>query len=682
MLQTPPADLAPLWLDQREFCALDSGGQGLRPLLQLWRNWVRTPGRCQRLHLVWLVEDAATAQAALQQLQPAADPLAGSDDLGDAKTDPALLALLQATWPPLTPNLHPLDLQPGRVQLLLALGPLQRLLPRLHLQAHWLWLRAARVQPAPQRLRVLKALGRLAMPGARALAHATDAPALAELRTAGFVPDPSAPPGHLRAQRPTSRRAGTALAWHAGAPPRTALVIGAGLAGAAVAQALAQLGLQVQVLDRHARPAAETSGNPAALFHGTVNPDDGPHARLFRAAALLAQRSGLPAASTACGLLRLQPAQDGADPVPAMRRLMQRLGLPADYVQALDARQASALAGLRLGSAAWFYPGGGWTDPAAWVRQALAQPGVHFQGGVAVQRLQPAADGWQAQDAEGQVLAQADVLVLANAADSPRLLQALDPALRWPLRQTRGQITQLQHPGPALRCALAGDGYALPLGTGGALLCGATRQAVALADRPGPFTLQAGPGTSSGTSSASADQVPSEDEHAHNLGRLARLTGLQPSPGTALHGRVGYRLHSDNRLPIAGAVPRSVKAVSALGLAPGAAGLPQRDQARHWPRWPGLFVSTALGARGATLAPLLGRLVAAQACAAPWPLERDLADAVDPARWMLREARGPQQGPPGQQERGPKAAPPAPAPGPQAPAPPAQDAGCAGSLPA
>ena len=63
------------------------------------------------------------------------------------------------------------------------------------------------------------------------------------------------------------------------------------------------------------------------------------------------------------------------------------------------------------------------------------------------------------------------------------------------------------------------------------------------------------------------------------------------------------------------------------------------DQVRLLPREPGLFVLTALGARGLTLAPLLGRLVAAQATGTPWPLEQGLADAVDPARWIVRAAR-------------------------------------------
>jgi tRNA 5-methylaminomethyl-2-thiouridine biosynthesis bifunctional protein len=63
------------------------------------------------------------------------------------------------------------------------------------------------------------------------------------------------------------------------------------------------------------------------------------------------------------------------------------------------------------------------------------------------------------------------------------------------------------------------------------------------------------------------------------------------------------------------------------------------DRLRAVPRWPGLFVLTALGSRGITLAPLMGELVAAQVAGTPWPLERSLADAVDPARWILRAAR-------------------------------------------
>jgi tRNA 5-methylaminomethyl-2-thiouridine biosynthesis bifunctional protein len=36
---------------------------------------------------------------------------------------------------------------------------------------------------------------------------------------------------------------------------------------------------------------------------------------------------------------------------------------------------------------------------------------------------------------------------------------------------------------------------------------------------------------------------------------------------------------------------------------------------------------------------LLGELIAAQIVGDPWPLEQDLVDAIDPARFSVRQAR-------------------------------------------
>jgi tRNA 5-methylaminomethyl-2-thiouridine biosynthesis bifunctional protein len=62
----------------------------------------------------------------------------------------------------------------------------------------------------------------------------------------------------------------------------------------------------------------------------------------------------------------------------------------------------------------------------------------------------------------------------------------------------------------------------------------------------------------------------------------------------------------------------------------------RRDAPRLFPRQPGLYLLTGLGSRGLTSAALAGELIAAQIAGAPWPLEADLVDAVDPARLLLR----------------------------------------------
>ena len=54
---------------------------------------------------------------------------------------------------------------------------------------------------------------------------------------------------------------------------QTALVIGAGLAGCAIAQALAKRGYHCRVFDQHETIAASTSALPAAVIRPAINGD-------------------------------------------------------------------------------------------------------------------------------------------------------------------------------------------------------------------------------------------------------------------------------------------------------------------------------------------------------------------------------------------------------------------------
>lgn len=592
------------WAGRAAFTVLETGFGLGHNFLATWDAWRHDPARCERLFFV-SVERHPLTTTDLQRAHT-------------ASTLPELASALLQAWPPPTPNLHLLHFEGGRVQLLLALGDIAALLPTLRLQADAFFLDgfAPARNPAMWQPRVIKALAALAAPGATLATWSAASALRADLASAGFAPRLAPGFGGKReitladwAPRFTPQRPPSAAA--AGGE---ALVVGAGLAGAATAQALARLGWQVQVFDRHPAPAAETSGNPGGLFHGTLNAADGPYARLFRSAALLARTDyaaaiadgGVP--GSADGLLRLLQANGGP---AAMQALLQGLGLPPAYVEALSAEAASAHAGLTLAHPAWHYPGGGWVSPAAWTRHALSAPGITFIGGIEVHSIARHGDNWQLRDGTGRVLARAPTLVLANAAAAARLLAPLGHA-PWPLRHSRGQVTHWVG-ATALRLPVAGDGYAIPLqgpGLPTGLLCGATREA--------------------GEPAVTGALPPLRDaDHRHNLQRLHRLTGLvAPTDAALWHGRAGWRLHTDDRLPIVGAMP----------LAQLPAGLRQ-DQARLLPRERGLFVLTALGARGLTLAPLLARLVAAQAGGTPWPLEQDLADAVDPARWTVRAAR-------------------------------------------
>jgi tRNA 5-methylaminomethyl-2-thiouridine biosynthesis bifunctional protein len=584
------------WAARERFVVLETGFGLGNNFIATWHAWQQDAQRCRQLVYVSIERHPPTL-ADLARVH-ADSPL------------PALAAALLAAWPPATPDLHVLDFEGGRVRLLLALGDVAAWLPELSLQADAFYLDgfAPARNPAMWDRRVLKAVGRLAAPGATAATWSVARDLREGLTSAGF--EVSLRPGiggkrettqALFAPRYAPRHAQRQAIATPAPTGRTAIVVGAGLAGAAVAQALAAEGWSVDVLDRRATPAAETSGNAAGLFHGTVHGEDGPHARLLRAAALHAERTlrpliaaGLPGQLQ--GLLRLDTR-----PQAALQALIDRQQLPAAYVQALDAATASAHAGVTLPGSAWFYAGGGWVAPTALVGHWLQAPGVRFRGGCDVHTLEATALGWCLRDATGRAIAEAAVVVLANAADAMRLLGAA-----WPLRRLRGQVSGWDGPGTALKLPtlpIAGDGYALPL-AGGGLLCGAT-------------------------SEESDDSHLRLADHRQNFERLQRLTGLlPPADASRWRGRVGWRVQADDKQPVAGAVPLA-------RLPEGWRG----DQVRLWPRCAGLYVCTALGGRGITWAPLLGRLLAAQIAGAPLPLQQSGVEAIDPARWQVRAAR-------------------------------------------
>lgn len=469
---------------------------------------------------------------------------------------------------------------------------------------------------------LLRHLGRLATPQATLWTRRMGPAVQAELARHGFVTDPTAPssagPG-TRARFAPRFTPPAPLAFrppHVG--PRHALVVGAGLAGCAAAWALSRQGWASTVLDRQAEPALETSGNPGGLVHGTFNAPDSLHARWFRAAARLMARLAAPAIAAGTvagdlrGFVRLEPRLDAAQAAAQLARV----DLPADYLHWLSTAQAQAHTGLPLDSGGWCYPQGGWLSPRDWSRWLLAQAVsrglASFRGDTAVAAIRRVPGGpWQALDAQGRVLAEAPVVVLATAHAVDTLLAP--HARPTGLQAVRGQTTLLAADTPGLRpprSALSGQGYGLTL-PDGRVLIGATSQ-------PGD-----------------PDPQVRADDHRHNLARAARLglcpATLTPDDAAVLSGRVGWRATSPDRLPLIG--PPLDPA------APGRSdqrGRTRQASLRQQPRCHGadhgLYVFAGLGSRGLTSAALGAQVLAAWVSGAPFPVEATLLDALDPAR--------------------------------------------------
>ena len=271
------------WAGQQRFVVLETGFGLGNNFLATWAAWAADLERCERL--VFISIEKHPLEAADLQRAHATSEL------------PELTAQLLAAWPPLTPNLHRLSFEAGRVQLLLCLGDVHLWLRELVAQVDAFYLDgfSPALNPAMWDRHALKALARHAAPDATAASWSVAPEVRAGLLAAGFPNE---------RQRGFSNKGGMCVARFAPHRPlqrpagreplapdaREALIVGAGLAGAACAWALAQQGIACTLLEGRAGSAQSSSGNPVGLFHGTLNPDDGMHARFNRAAALETER--------------------------------------------------------------------------------------------------------------------------------------------------------------------------------------------------------------------------------------------------------------------------------------------------------------------------------------------------------------------------------------------------------
>ena len=593
------------WQGREEFTILETGFGLGNNFLATWAAWRSDPRRPRRLYFISIEKH----------------PLR-RDDLARVHhqhPEPVLAAELIAHWPALTPNLHRLSFDGGQVILLLALGDVTAWMPELSAQVDSFYLDGFAPARNPHMWdgRVLKALGRLAAPGATAATWSAARAVREGLARSGFkVESASGLAGkrdmtvaHFEPPFP-ARKAPAFIG--SGRHERRVVIVGAGLAGCSAAYALAAQGFECVLLDRHPAPAQAASGNPAGLFHGIVNADDGTHARFNRSAALHTERllRALRARHSIAGgfdgLLRV----DQSAP-EAMQALLDAQGLGPDYLRAVDSDEASSLAGLDLNSSAWHYPGGGWLRPGDYARALLDDsPGAaSWRGGIEVAALRRSGRDWELLDAQGARIISAPRVLLANAQDLRRLV----PQALVPTSPVRGQLTRLRADIPGLRLPrlpLAGAGYVLPAHEGWTL-CGATTQP------------------------DDDDPAVRKSDHLHNLQQLARLTGSSIDVDmNELQGRVAWRCVSPDRLPLIGPVP----ALAVPGNAAGATS-PRLDQPRFVPRLEGLYMYTALGSRGITWAALGAELLASWISASPFPVEASLRDATDAARFVSRQAR-------------------------------------------
>ena len=570
-----------------------------------------------------LFAELAPAEARLHFVSVEKYPLSRDDLARAMQLWPQLAAFTQpllAQYVAIHPGFQQFSLDGGRVTLTLMIGDALEQLPQLdaHIDAWFLDGFAPAKNPDMWTPELFAQLARLSHPGTTLGTFTTTGWVRRGLIDAGF--SMKKVPGIGKKWEVmhgvySGTPASPVAPWYARPTPlpgpREALVIGAGLAGSATARSLASRGWQVSVLERHAGPAREASGNPQGVLYLKLSAHGTALSQMILAGFGYTRRwlERLQRGQDwdACGVLQL-----AFDEAEGQRQAKLAAAFDRSLLQPLEREQAQALAGVALASGGLFYPEGGWVHPPALCQAQLAHPRIRLLSHANVIELRKADGLWQAWDGE-RLLASAALVVLAGAAD----VRHFPACAGLPLKRIRGQITRLPATlaSQALNTVVCAEGYVAP-------------------PRGAEHTLGAS------FDFHNQDTTPSVAEHQGNLALLEEISSdLAQRLGAAeldparLEGRAAFRCTSPDYLPIVGPLAdpeRFAEHYAVLGKDA------RQVPAVACPWLEGLYVNSGHGSRGLITAPLCGELIAAWASGEPLPVPRAVAEACHPNRFALR----------------------------------------------
>lgn len=550
------------WAGRTQFTVAETGfGTGLN-FLALWQLWrAHRPHPQARLSFVSFegfplkADDAARAFAAWPELSPLADQLL-------------------ARWPGPVKGVRHLVFDTDGVELILHLGDIAQTLPASRFRADaWFLDGFSPAKNAGMWEEGLFALiAARSAPGARAATFTVAGDVRRGLAEAGF--DVRKAEGHGRKRQ----RLEAFLPGAAGpaARPQRVAILGAGIAGAAIASWLRQAGIDTAVFDPAAEPASGASGNALALMMPRLDAGETAEARLLVDAYLAARDFYLGRPGTELTEVRQMPRNETEQ--ARFEKLLSDPPFPLEDLEAIS--------------------GGGLLHKRALILRPRQIVQSLLQGADLRAGAMPDVD-LAGRRVNGEPF---DALVLASGMGISHLLPAVE------LTGRLGQVEHLSGAVQAPASALASGTYAIALG--GERLWGATFE-------------PAGEGALAPVSDAA---------RAENLRGLETLSPwwVREAQGGLAVSRASVRATTPDRLPLIGAAP-DAEAIAAQW--DGKAG---REE---WPALPGIYVAGGYGSRGFTWAPWAAGVVSAALCGSPPPADLPSLRAVDPARQILRRLR-------------------------------------------
>lgn len=541
-------------------------------------------------------------------------------------------ASLLANYPILTPGFHQLIFAEGRINLTLMLGDAtqcyQQLLlcgdSNLELQIRTNCVNAWFLDGfAPAKNQemwsrdLLHSIALLSTPGTTVATFSTAGMVKENLQKVGFAITKVKGYGRKRSmltarlvKEPVSgiERQIRTTPWHVNSDagmtkPKTAIIIGAGLAGCYLAHALAKRDWQVKLIEAHHNLAGGASGNQQAVLYPKFSAYSSPLTDFMLTAFLFASRvytKFLAHDKTLGELSGLIQLASNSREEHTQAHLKSWLSAYPALGKLIGEEEASLMAGLPLDSGGLFIPYGGWLNSAALCQSLVEMPGIELIASTTVKELRVNRDQWQV----GDHLARITIVATGHEAKRYRQTAYL------PLKSIRGQMTHIaatEH-SEKLKLVLCAEGHLVPaynklhsLGASYSLNC----------EEP--------------TAYAKDDQS--------NLAKVAKISPAMIG-SVPVSNWAGVRGVTPDYLPLVGPVAKKEafnQRFAALAT-----------NSKRWLPFcgeyhPGLYVCAGFGSRGLTTIPISAEWLAAHVNNEPSFLPRSMVQSLAPARFLLKK---------------------------------------------
>lgn len=382
---------------------------------------------------------------------------------------------------------------------------------------------------------------------------------------------------------------------------KSAIIIGAGLAGCFTAYSLAQRGWKITLIDELNEVGQGASANQQAVLFPKLSAYNSPLTQFMLSSFLYATQTYQSILQqTHIGELKgsLLLAYNQKEQL-AQSGLQDWLAQYPELGMLVNPLAASELAGLPLQQAGLFIPLSGWINSPALCQFLSNREGITRVTSTAVKEL-VFDQKWHVNDWE------TDVLILANGYK----ITDFDVLKYLPIKPIRGQMTAISstQESSALKLPLCADGHVLP-SIDGLHRFGAT------------YELK-----------TAAAEIKNQDD----LINLAKLAELAPEVAWSEQIRshwAGVRATTTDYLPIVGQVADKA---AFMDVYAGLASNSKRWIAKAAPYYPGLYVCTGFGSRGLTTIPLCAEWLASLINQEPNFLPRNLQQALSPARFLRK----------------------------------------------